>query len=91
MESEVSQMPNELAEMDNQQPVELIPDFPYEDRHEFVTNLAYRLWRKRGSPQGSPEVDWIAAERAVYSSLVASGLITPSATDMQHLEEKLYR
>ncbi len=88
MESEVSQMLNELAE---QQPVELIPDFSYEDRHEFVTNLAYRLWKKRGSPQGSPEVDWIAAERAVYSSLVASGLITPSATDMQHLEEKLYR
>jgi len=88
LESEVSQMPNELAE---QQPVELIPDFSYEDRHEFVTNLAYRLWKKRGNPQGSPEVDWIAAERAVYLSLVASGLITPSATDMQHLEEKLYR
>ena len=44
-------MPNELAEMDKQQPVELIPDFSYEDRHEFVTNLAYRLWKKRGSPQ----------------------------------------
>ena len=88
MESEVSQMPNELAE---QQPVELTSDFSYEDRHEFVTNLAYKLWKKRGSPQGSPEVDWIAAERAVYSSLVASGLITPSAADMQHLEEKLYR
>ena len=84
-------MPDEHAEMDKGQSVELIPDFPYEDRHEFVTNLAYRLWKKRGSPQGSPEVDWIAAERAVYSSLVASGLITPSAADMQHLEEKLYR
>jgi len=84
-------MRNEHAEMDKQQSVELIPDFSYEDRHEFVTNLAYRLWKKRGSPQGSPEVDWIAAEQALYSSLVASGLITPSATDMQHLEEKLYR
>jgi len=84
-------MPNEHAEMERQQSVELIPDFSYEDRHEFVTNLAYRLWKKRGSPQGSPEVDWIAAEQALYSSLVASGLITPSATDMQHLEEILYR
>jgi len=84
-------MRNEHAEMDKQQSVELIPDFSYEDRHEFVTNLAYRLWKKRGSPQGSPEVDWIAAEQALYSSLVASGLITPSATDMQHLQEILYR
>ena len=84
-------MRNELAEMDKQQPVELIPDFPYEDRHEFVERLAYKLWEKRGRPSGSPDIDWIAAERAVYSSLVASGLITPSATDMQHLEEKLYR
>jgi hypothetical protein len=84
-------MPNELAEMDNQQPVELIPDFSYEDRHEFVEKLAYKLWEERGRPPGSPEIDWIAAEQAVYSSLVASGLITPSATDLQHLEEKLYR
>ncbi len=84
-------MRNEHAEMDKQQSVELIPDFSYEDRHEFVTTLAYRLWKKRGSPQGSPEVDWIAAEQALYSSLVASGLITPSANDMQHLEEILYR
>ncbi len=84
-------MPNELAETDERQSVELVPDFSYEDRHEFVTNLAYRLWKERGSPQGSPVVDWIAAEQALYSSLVASGLITPSATDMQHLEKTLYR
>jgi hypothetical protein len=84
-------MRNEHAEMDKQQSVELIPDFSYEDRHEFVTNLAYRLWKERGSPQGSPEVDWIAAEQALYSSLVASGLINPSATDLRNLEEKLYR
>ena len=82
-------MPNELAEMDKQQPVELIPDFSYEDRHEFVTKAGLQaLGRERVDPHGSPEVDWVAAEQAVYSSLVASGLITPSATDMQHLEEK---
>jgi hypothetical protein len=84
-------MPNELAEMDKQQAVELIPDFSYEDRHEFVERLAYKLWEERGRPTGSPDIDWVAAERAVYASLVASGLITPSATDMQHLEEKIYR
>ena len=82
---------NEPAGMDKQQPVELIPDFSYEDRHELVERLAYKLWIERGRPSGSPCVDWVAAERALYSSLVASGLITPSATDMQHLEEKLYR
>ena len=84
-------MSNELAGMDKQQSVELIPDFPYEDRHEFIERLAYKLWEERGRPSGSPDIDWVAAERALYSSLVASGLITPSATDMQHLEEKLYR
>jgi hypothetical protein len=84
-------MPNELAEMDKQQTVELIPDSPYEDRYEFVEKLAYRLWVERGRPLGSPDVDWSAAERAVYASLVASGMVESSATDLQHLEEKIYR
>jgi hypothetical protein len=80
----------ELGELDKQQPVELIPDFLGEDRHEFVTKLAYKLWEERGRPFGSPEVDWFAAERAVYSSLVASGLVTPSTSDLQHLRERIY-
>jgi hypothetical protein len=84
-------MANKLAEFDKQQPLELIPEFAYENRYEFVERLAYRLWEKRGRPEGSPEVDWVAAERAVYSSLVASGLIEPSATDLQHLDEMIYR
>ncbi len=84
-------MLNELAEMDKQQPLELIPDFLYKDRHEFVEKLAYKLREERGRPFGSPDVDWFAAERAVYSSLVASGLVAPSATDLQHLREKIYR
>lgn len=45
----------ELGELDKQQPVELIPDFLGEDRHEFVTKLAYKLWEERGRPCGSPE------------------------------------
>ena len=77
---------------DSQQPrLELIPDFMGEDRHEFVSKLAYKLWEERGRPFGSPEVDWFAAERAVYSALVASGLVAPSASDALHLGEKIYQ
>ncbi len=39
-------------------------DFYSEDRHELVQELAYRHWEKRGSPLGSPEIDWFAAEKA---------------------------
>ena len=52
--------------------------------------MAYKLWEARGRPFGSPEVDWFAAEQAVYSSLVASGLVAPSAIDPQHMAEKIY-
>lgn len=74
-----------------QQPIELTTDFLGEDRHEFVAKLAYELWAQRGRPFGSPEVDWFAAEQAVYSALVASGLVAPSASDRQHIAEKIYR
>jgi hypothetical protein len=74
-----------------QQPLELIPDFPYESRHEFVEKLAYKLWEQRGRPLGSPDVDWFAAEQAVYASLVASGMISPLPNDSQNIGEKIYR
>jgi hypothetical protein len=74
-----------------QQPLELIPDFPYESRHEFVEKLAYKLWEQRGRPLGSPDVDWFAAEQAVYASLVATGMITPLPNDSQNIGEKIYR
>jgi len=83
-------MPDKLKSPDKQQPLELTTDFLGEDRHEFVAKLAHKLWEERGRPLGSPEVDWFAAERAVYSALVASGLITPSAIDPQHMAEKTY-
>jgi len=38
----------------DKQPLELIPDFLGEDRHEFVAKLAYKLWEERGLPFGSP-------------------------------------
>jgi hypothetical protein len=71
--------------------LKLTTDFLGEDRHEFVEKVAYQFWEKRGRPIGSPEVDWFAAERAVYSSLVASGLIAPSANDAEHMAEKIYK
>lgn len=84
-------MPDESRLPDWQQPLELIPDFSYESRHEFVTKLAYKFWEERGRPLGSPDVDWFAAERAVYASLVASGMISPSPNDPQNMSEKIYR
>jgi Protein of unknown function (DUF2934) len=83
-------MPDKFGELDKQQPLELTTDFLGEDRHEFVAKLAYKLWEERGRPFGSPEVDWFAAERAVYSSLVASGLVTPSPNAPRHIAEQIY-
>jgi hypothetical protein len=30
--------------------------------HEQIVALAYSLWKERGCPEGSPEVDWFKAE-----------------------------
>ena len=84
-------MPDKFGELDKQQPLELTTDFLGEDRHEFVAKVAYKFWEERGRPFGSPDVDWFAAERAVYSSLAASGLVAPSANDLLHIREKIYR
>jgi hypothetical protein len=84
-------MPDESPPPDKQQPIELTTDFLGEDRHEFVAKLAYKLWEERGRPLGSPELDWFAAERAMYSSLVASGLVTPSPNTLQNIAEQIYR
>jgi hypothetical protein len=84
-------MPDESRPLDKQQPLELTTDFLGEDRHEFVAKLAYELWTQRGRPFGSPDVDWFAAEQAVYKSLAASGMITPSPSDPQNMREKIYR
>ena len=31
--------------------------------HEDIAKLAYHLWKERGAPLGSPEVDWERAEQ----------------------------
>jgi hypothetical protein len=84
-------MADESRPPDKRQPLELIPGFPYESRYEFVEQLAYKLWEQRGRPLGSPDIDWFAAEQAVYASLVASGMITPSPNDARNMREKIYR
>ena len=76
--------------LDKQPPVELATDYLGETRHEFVAKLAYKLWEQRGRPLGSPDVDWFAAEQAMYSSLTAAGMITPSPDDLQDIAEKIY-
>jgi hypothetical protein len=76
---------------DKHQPLEVVPDYAYESRYEFVRRLAYKLWLQRGRPLGSPDVDWFAAEQAVYASLIASGMINPSRNDPQNMGEKIYR
>lgn len=83
-------MPNKLKARSKQQPIALTTDFLGEDRHEFVAKLAYKLWEDRGRPLGSPEVDWFAAEQAVYSSLADSGLVTPSSVEPERMAEKIY-
>ena len=83
-------MPMEYRTIDGQEFVELTPDFLGESRHEFVARLAHQHWVRRGMPLGSPEVDWFAAERALYDSLVASGLVSPSAPDRQDMERMVY-
>jgi len=34
-----------------------------QDREKHITELAKLCWLMRGCPEGSPEVDWFAAER----------------------------
>lgn len=82
-------MPNDTLPNDDQ-PLELIPDSPYESRHEFVEELAYKLWMRRGCPLGSPDIDWFAAEQAVYASLIASGMIDPLFNGKQTMEQAIY-
>jgi hypothetical protein len=47
--------------------------FSPRDGHKFMELLAYELWRQRGCPIGSPEVDWSAAERVVLAWLTGFG------------------
>jgi hypothetical protein len=43
-------------------------EVPETSMQEDVAKLAYGLWQERGGPQGSPEVDWLEAERKLRVS-----------------------
>jgi Protein of unknown function (DUF2934) len=45
-----------------------MPEFLAGDVHEITAKLAYQLWEQRGRPFGSPELDWLAAEKVLASS-----------------------
>jgi hypothetical protein len=36
-----------------------------EDRYQEIQVLAHKLWKIRGEPIGSPEIDWIQAEEEI--------------------------
>lgn len=38
-------------------------DFIAGDVSEVTQKLAYEYWQRRGCPLGSPDVDWLAAEK----------------------------
>ena len=80
----------ESKKIDAKECVELTPDFLGESRHEFVAKLAYQNWEGRGRPLGSPDIDWFAAEQALYQSLVVSRLVSPSASNQQDMEQEIY-
>ena len=51
------------------------------DLDDKIALRAYELWIARGSPIGSPEIDWFAAERTIQNgnaSIAAESQRTPS-------------
>lgn len=42
---------------------------------EVIETLAYQLWQARGCPEGSPEVDWRAAEEQLKDQRVFDDLV----------------
>jgi hypothetical protein len=36
-----------------------------DEQHEQIQKLAYQLWEARGRPLGSPDDDWLRAERVL--------------------------
>jgi len=81
---------SESTETDSESCSEFAPSFLGEDRHELVAKLAYEHWEARGRPPGSPEVDWFAAEEALYNWLSDRGMISESAGEGSFLQSVLY-
>jgi hypothetical protein len=56
-ESGVRKAPGTAKDSRSQEPQTLM--------YESITKLAYALWQQRGCPYGSPEFDWLEAERTL--------------------------
>jgi Protein of unknown function (DUF2934) len=54
-ESKMRKSPGTASESDSQ--------VPETSMGEDIAKLAYALWQQRGCPYGSPEFDWLEAER----------------------------
>ena len=39
-------------------------------REEKIAELAHQLWMERGCPDGSPEEDWLEAERRITAQMI---------------------
>jgi hypothetical protein len=50
------------------------------NRDQLTASYAYQLWQERGSPMGSPEVDWFAAEKAIDAESSLFGGDIPFST-----------
>jgi hypothetical protein len=54
--------------------------------HGEIEKLAYRLWQERGCPFGSPEEDWLEAERELDRGLAGPPERLPfSSLSMGHV------
>jgi hypothetical protein len=53
--------------------------------HEQIAALAYSLWQARGCPEGSPEEDWLNAERALNEQ---QGLSTQESTAVSKVRQR---
>ena len=65
-ESELRKPPSTASECHSQ--------VPENSMQENLEKLAYGLWQERGCPYGSPELDWLDAERKLRGS---SEQVTP--------------
>lgn len=56
--------------MKGHEPSPLRPDAEADQQaldSEAISNLAHQLWVERGSPVGSPEEDWLQAEKILQT------------------------
>ena len=47
--------------------------------HKEIERLAYTFWQERGCPLGSPEVDWLRAEKEMREVEAAAPPLAQSA------------